>query len=181
MVQRPDDSLVAGSRRVVPAHIDQGSRGLRPMTGVHSEAWSVQHGPPARPARSRGPMLESGYGSPPARTPELCMMQFSFPTKFTFLQQNAFFFQTTPFFRQIPSLFPHTFSPRAFFTPKRLQLFGHISDVPSTPAPPPPFQPPSPPPGPARPDPAAPPRRPPPLPRPATPSRGPNPHPSPPG
>ena len=38
--------------------------------------------------------------------------------------------------RPPPTLF-HKFSPRAFFTPKRLQLFGHNPDVPTAPARPP--------------------------------------------
>ena len=57
MVQRPDDSRVAGSRRVVAAQIERGSRAPLRRSGpsVHdSEAWSVQHGPHARflPVRS---------------------------------------------------------------------------------------------------------------------------------
>ena len=69
------------------------------------------------------------------------MVQFSLPTIICILAQNAFFAQTPPFFAQTTSFFAHKSYPRAFFTPKRLQLFGHISDLPSTTVRPPPSSP----------------------------------------
>ena len=39
----------------------------------------------------------------------------------------------TPSFLPRPSFFAHKSYPRAFFTPKRFQLFGHIPDVPNFP------------------------------------------------
>ena len=77
------------------------------------------------------------------------MMQFSLPTKIRFfLPINAFYAQAPPppFVAQTPSFFAHKSYPRAFFMPKRLQLLGHIPDVPSTPARPVPCH------APARPD-----------------------------
>ena len=72
------------------------------------------------------------------------MMHFSLPTKIRFLPTKCilcpdppFFAQTPPFFAQTPSLFAHKISPRAFFTPKRLQPF-YNPDVPMAPARPPP-------------------------------------------
>ena len=78
------------------------------------------------------------------------MMDFFCPQKFVFFSQNAFFAQTPSFFAQTPSFFAHKSYQRVFFTQKRLQLFGHIPDVPSTPARPPPPGPPPPPPPPGQ-------------------------------
>ena len=47
------------------------------------------------------------------------MMHFFLPTKMSFLPKK----KAPPIFAQTPPIFAHEFSPRAFFTPKRLQLF----------------------------------------------------------
>ena len=79
MVSLPDDSPVAGPRRVVLAHLVPGPRapprhGRSGPSPLDSEAWSVQLDSPRRsppPVRSQGPMLKSRYCYPPARTPGL--------------------------------------------------------------------------------------------------------------
>ena len=60
-------------------------------------------------------------------------MHFCLPTKICCLPTKCILCPEPPpppFVAETPSFF----APRAFFTPKRLQLFRHIPDVPSTPA-----------------------------------------------
>ena len=78
---------------------------------------------------------------------------FYFAHKISFLPTKHNFCPDPTNLGPDPPIFAHQFSLRASFTPKRLQPFGHVSDVPKTPAhpPPPPILPSQP--GPAQPGP----------------------------